>query len=69
MRIVRGKVVDGHVIVHGEPLDEGSMVTVLVSDERSFTLDDEDQAALLNTIAEADRDELVDGNDVIQNLE
>ena len=45
------------------------MVTVLVSDERSFTLDDEDQAALLNTIAEADRDELVDGNDVIQNLE
>ena len=68
MRITKGKVVGGHVIVEGEPLAEGSTVTVLVSDERSFTLGEEDEAALLLAIAEADRDELVDGDDVIQSI-
>ena len=68
MRITKGKVVGGHVIVEGEPLDEGSMVTVLISDERTFSVDDEDGAALLESIAEADRGELTDGDDVIRNI-
>ena len=68
MRITKGKVVGGHVIVEGAPLDEGSTVTVLVSDERSFTLTDEDETALLQAISEADREDLVDGDDVIQNI-
>ena len=51
MRITKGKVVDGRGIVEGDPLDEGSTVTVLVSDEDSFTLDAEDEAALLQAIA------------------
>ena len=68
MRITKGKVVDGQVIVEGESLDEGSTVTVLISDERTFTLRDEDEAALLQAIAEADRDDLVNGDDVIQNV-
>ena len=68
MRITKGKVVGGHVIVEGEPLDEGSTVTVLISDERNFTLSDEEEAALLQSIDEADQDDLVDGNDVIQNI-
>ena len=68
MRITKGKVVGGHVIVEGDPLDEGSIVTVLVSDEPTFTLDAEDEAALLQAIAEADRGDLVDGDDVIQNI-
>ncbi len=68
MRITKGKVVGGHVIVEGEPLDEGSTVTVLISDERTFTLDGEEEATLLQAIAEADRDDLIDGDEVIQNL-
>ena len=58
----------GHVIVEGEPLDEGSTVTVLISDERTFRLDEGEEAALLQAIAEADRDDLIDGDEVIQNL-
>ncbi|MCH7842039.1 MAG: hypothetical protein IH963_06485 [Chloroflexi bacterium] len=68
MRITKGKVVGGHVIVEGDPLDEGSTVTVLISDERTFTLSAEDEAALLQAISEADRDDLVDGDDVIKNI-
>ncbi len=68
MRITKGKVVGGHVIVEGEPLDEGSTVTVLISDERTFTLDEGAEAALLQAIAEADSGGLVDGDDVIQNI-
>ena len=68
MRISKGKVVDGLVVVDGDPLDEGSTVTVLVSDERTFTLDTEDEAALIQAITEADQDDLVDGDDVIKNL-
>ena len=68
MRISKGKVVDGHVIVEGEPLDEGSTVTVLVSDETTFTMNDEDETALLHAIAQADQNDMVDGDDVLQNL-
>ena len=68
MRISKGKVVDGLVVVDGDPLDEGSTVTVLVADERNFTLDTEDEAALVQAITEADQDDLVDGDDVIKNL-
>ena len=68
MRITKGKVVGGHVIVEGEPLDEGSTVTVLISDERTFTLDEGEESALLQAIAEADRDDLVDGDDVIMKI-
>ena len=58
----------GQVIVEGDPLDQGSTVTVLVSDEHTFTLNAEDEAALLQAIAEADRDDLADGNEVIKNI-
>lgn len=68
MRITRGKVIDGHVVVEGESLREGSTVTVLVPDERAFTLSDEDEAALLEAIAEADRDDLFDAEDVLKQL-
>ena len=68
MRISKGKVVGGQVIVEGDPLDEGATVTVLVSDEHSFTLNAEDETALLQAIAEADRGDLLDGDDLIKNI-
>jgi hypothetical protein len=40
-----GKVVDGRVVVEGEALSEGASVTVLVPDEATFDLSEEDEAA------------------------
>lgn len=68
MRITKGKVVGGQIVVEGESLTEGSVVTVLVSDERTFTLDAEEEAALLEAIAEADRGDLVGAEDVLKRL-
>jgi hypothetical protein len=66
MRITAGKVVGGQIVVDGEPLQEGVIVTVLVPDESTFTLDASDEAALLEAIAQADRDELVGVEDIFR---
>ena len=68
MRITKGKVVDGQVIVEGDPLNEGSTVTILVSDETTFRLNAEDKAALLQAIAGADQNDLISGEDVIKKI-
>ena len=68
MRITKGKVVDGQIVVEGESLREGSTVTILVTEERTFTLSGEEEAALLEAIAEADRDDLLDAEDVFRQL-
>jgi hypothetical protein len=68
MRITRGKVIGGQIVIEGEPLSEGSTVTVLASDERTFTLSDQDEAALLDSIAEADRGGLLDAYEVLGRL-
>lgn len=58
----------GRIVVEGDPLDEGSTVTVLVTDESAFTLNVENEKALLQATSEADRDDLIDGDDVINNI-
>ena len=65
MRITRGKVVGGQIVVEGEPLKEGSTVTILFPEERTFQLNDADEAALLAAIAEADRGEALGADDVL----
>jgi hypothetical protein len=68
MRVTQGTVVGGKIVVPDEPLKEGSTVTVLVPEERTFTLSQEDEAALLEAIKQADRGELVDGQEVLGRL-
>lgn len=68
MRISQGKVVSGRVVVEGEALNEGASVTVLEIDEATFTLNEQDEAALLEAIAEADRGDLFDADDVLKDL-
>jgi hypothetical protein len=68
MRITQGKVVDGRVVVDGESLNDGASVTVLVPDETTFTLSQEDEAALLEAITEADRGDLLDADVVLRDL-
>ena len=65
MRITKGKVVNGNIIVEGESLNEGSVVTVLVSDEHTFTLTAAEEATLLESIGQANRGELLDAEDVM----
>jgi hypothetical protein len=40
----------------------------LVSDESTFSLTDEEEAALLDSIAEANRGDLLDAKDVLRRL-
>jgi hypothetical protein len=69
MRIATGKVVGGKVVVDGAPLEEGASVTVLArGDESGFTLSPEEEAELLLSIAEADREEMVSGEEVLERL-
>ena len=68
MGITKGNVINGHIEVEDEILDEGSTVTVLVSDESTFTLTDQEEGALLDSIAEANRGNLLDANDVLRRL-
>jgi hypothetical protein len=68
MRITKGKVVGGQVVVEGDPISEGSTVTILVSDETTFTLNAEDEADLIQAIANAEQDDLVSGENVIKKI-
>lgn len=70
MVMTTGTVVDGKIVVPGEALREGIQVTVLVpepSDDR-FELGPSDEAALLESIREADAGELIDGDEVLREL-
>ncbi|MCX6615491.1 MAG: hypothetical protein NTZ98_05250 [Acidobacteria bacterium] len=68
MGITSGRVVGGQIIVEGEPLKEGSTVTILFPEERTFELNEADEAALLAAIAEADRGEALDADNVLSRL-
>jgi hypothetical protein len=69
VRIASGKVVSGHVIVEGESLPEGLLVTVLAREsDETFELDADQEAELLESIAEADRGELIPAEEVLRKL-
>lgn len=69
MRIASGKVVSGQVIVDGESLPEGSVVTVLAPEaDETFELDAAAEAELLESMAQADRGELIPAAEVLRKL-
>jgi len=69
MKVATGKVVEGKVVVEGDTLEEGSVVTVLAREaEGTFELTPEEEAELLLSIAEADRGETVSGEEVLKSL-
>lgn len=60
MKVATGKVVGGKVILEGEPLSEGAVVTVLVRDDAdTFDTTPEEERALLEAIAQADRGQVI----------
>lgn len=69
MRVSTGKVVAGKVVVEGPPLEEGSTVTVLAPDDaEGFELAPADEAALLASLAEANRGEFVESAEILAKL-
>ena len=60
MKVATGRVVEGKVVLEGEPLAEGAVVTVLSrEDSDTFDVSPEDEHALLEAIAQADRGQVI----------
>jgi hypothetical protein len=69
MKVATGKVVSGKIVVDGDPFTEGSTVTVLAPDDgEAFQLSADDEAALLAAIEEADRGDVIDGEQLLRDL-
>jgi len=69
MRVATGKVVSGKIVVEGEPFAEGSSVTVVAPENGEvFDLSPADEAALLAAIDEAERGDVVDGDQLLRDL-
>ena len=63
------RVVNGKIEVPGEDLAEGTVVTILAPEDReTFRLSDDAEAALLLAIEEADRGEVISGDDLLREL-
>jgi hypothetical protein len=72
MVMMTGTVVKGKIVVPGEPLVEGSTVTVLAPggpDDFGFELTGNEEAALLESIRQADRGEVVSAEELLHELE
>ncbi|HVT19526.1 MAG TPA: hypothetical protein VHQ90_25515 [Thermoanaerobaculia bacterium] len=69
MRVTTGTVINGKIEVTGEDLAEGTVVTILApEDEETFSLGAEAEAALLTSIQEADRGEVISGDELLREL-
>ncbi len=69
MRLVTGTVVNGKIIVEGEPLPEGMVVTILAREaQETFEVPPELEAELLESIAEADRGDTISADRLLQRL-
>ncbi|HTO50313.1 MAG TPA: hypothetical protein VML91_21945 [Burkholderiales bacterium] len=69
MKVATGTVIDGKVVVEGEPLEEGTKVTVVLrEDEEFFELTPEEEAELLASIAEIERGEYITGEELLERL-
>jgi hypothetical protein len=67
MKVTSGRVVAGQIVLEGEPLPDGAVVTVLAREaDESFALDAAAEADLLLSLAEADRGELIPADEVLR---
>lgn len=69
MQLATGTVVDGKIIVEGEALAEGMVVTILAREaHETFEVPPELEAELLLSIAEANRGETITADELLQRL-
>lgn len=70
MRIIPGTVLDGRIVVEGEALREGEKVTILAREgSETFAVSPEEKRRLLESIAQANRGEFVDSDDLLRELD
>jgi len=70
VRIATGRVVSGKIVVEGEPLEEGATVTILAREsDETFELTPDEEAKLLESLAEADRGETVSAEALVRSLD
>lgn len=69
MKIATGTVVQGKVVADGLSLADGTLVYIVARDDReAVTLSAEELAELEAGIAEADRGELIPGDEFLEDL-
>jgi hypothetical protein len=70
VKIATGTVTHGTIVVEGKPFSEGEKVTVLSHDDsKPFRVSAEEKRQLLESIAQADRGEFVDVDDLLAELD
>lgn len=69
MRVARGKVVDGKVVIDGTPLADGTIVTLLVREaDETFEVTAEQEAQLLESIAQAEAGQTLGAHEHLEAL-
>ena len=69
MKVATGTVVEGKVVLEGEPLVEGAVVTVVArDDDDTFDVSPEEERALLEAITQADRGQVVSWEELREQL-
>jgi len=69
MKVATGTIVDGKVVLEGEPLAKGSVVTVVArEDDEAFDVSPEEERALLAAIAQAERGQVVSWEELRKQL-
>ena len=69
MQLATGTVVGGKVVVEGEPLPEGTVVTILAREvDETFEVPPELEADLLESSAQAERGETVSADVLLKRL-
>lgn len=69
MQVISGTVVDGKVVVEGLSLPEGMVVTVFAREEESpVHLSPAEEAELLEALDEADREEGISAEELVDRL-
>ena len=69
MKLATGTIVDGKVVLEGQPFPDGMVVTVLAKDSGdTFELPADLEAELIESLAEADRGETITADELLQRL-
>jgi hypothetical protein len=69
MQLATGTVVGGKIVIDGEPLPEGTVVTILAREnDETFVVPPELEAELLESIAQAQRGETISADELLRRL-
>lgn len=70
VKIATGTVMHGQIVVEGQPFSEGEEVTILSHDNNgSFQVSPEEKRLLLESIAQVERGEFVDADELLAELD